>query len=69
MGRKRFTGRAYLLTGLFSAIKNSPALSGFLQNNLNLLPQEKSELIAFLKMLTDSAFINNPKFAAPTINR
>jgi len=46
-------------------IKNSPALSGFLQNNLNLLPQEKSELIAFLKMLTDTAFINNPKFADP----
>jgi cytochrome c peroxidase len=35
--------------------------------SLKLLPQEKKELIAFLNMLTDSAFINNPDFADPRL--
>ena len=32
---------------------------------INLTPQEKSDLIAFLKMLTDTTFINNPAYSNP----
>jgi cytochrome c peroxidase len=54
-------------------IKQSASLSSFLQGesneigsqSLKLLPEEKKELIAFLNMLTDSAFISNPKFSNP----
>jgi cytochrome c peroxidase len=56
-------------------IKQSASLSSFLQDesniqggtSLKLLPQEKKELIAFLNMLTDSTFINNPQFSDPKL--
>jgi len=32
---------------------------------LNLTSQEKADLIAFLKSLTDTEFLNNPKFISP----
>ncbi|MCR4031427.1 MULTISPECIES: cytochrome-c peroxidase [Flavobacterium] len=43
-------------------------------NNLNgkdlgLTVNEKSNIISFLKMLTDSTFINDPKFSDPHLNR
>lgn len=54
-------------------IEQSPALSSFLRGesneaggkSLKLLPAEKKQLIAFLNMLTDSAFITNPTFSDP----
>lgn len=54
-------------------IKESAYLSAFLRGesnepggkSLKLLPQEKTELIAFLNMLTDSTFVNNPDFSDP----
>lgn len=56
-------------------IRQSASLSSFLQGESNepggrvlkLLPAEKKELIAFLNMLTDSTFINNPQFADPRL--
>lgn len=48
--------------------QSSPNVSPLmLKNNrpggsLNLTDQDKSDLVAFLKTLTDSSFINNPKF-------
>lgn len=54
-------------------IRQSASLSSFLQQesneigsqSLKLLPQEKKAIIAFLNMLTDSAFISNPEFSNP----
>jgi len=54
-------------------IEQSPALSAFLRGesneaggkSLKLLSTEKKQLIAFLNMLTDSAFITNPAFSDP----
>ena len=54
-------------------IQESASLSSFLRGesnepggkSLKLLPREKKQVIAFLNMLTDSAFINNPDFANP----
>lgn len=41
---------------------NSP---GSLPQNLNLSPNEVTAILAFLKTLTDTEFINNPKFKDP----
>lgn len=54
-------------------IKNSNSLSAFLQNESNvkgslsveLRPEEKKDLIAFLNTLTDSTFVSNPDFSNP----
>ena len=50
-------------------IQPSATLSPFLQtkenNGLKLTAQEKQNIIHFLKMLTDSTFINNPEFSDP----
>lgn len=36
-----------------------------LTNGLNLTTQEKQDLVAFLKTLTDSSFIHNPLLQKP----
>jgi cytochrome c peroxidase len=54
-------------------IQESASLSTFLRGesnepsgrSLKLLPHEKKEIIAFLNMLTDSSFVNNPDFSDP----
>lgn len=54
-------------------IKESATLSPFIRqtsnakgsNSLHLTQDEKKDIIAFLKMLTDTTFINNPKFSNP----
>jgi len=54
-------------------IQESASLSAFLRGesnepggrSLKLLPHEKKEIIAFLNMLTDSSFVNNPAFSDP----
>ena len=42
----------------------NPYKSSFV-NGFRLTPDEKQDLIAFLKSLTDTEFINNPKFSNP----
>jgi cytochrome c peroxidase len=54
-------------------IKESEALSAFLRGETNdaggktlhLRRQEKNDIIAFLNMLTDSTFVNDPRFSDP----
>lgn len=54
-------------------IKQSPYLSSFLRGesntkggkSLDLRPEEKKAIVAFLNMLTDSTFINDPRFSDP----
>jgi cytochrome c peroxidase len=52
-------------------VRRSPTLSPSLRDSSNipsrlrLSPQEKSDLLAFLNMLTDSAFIADPRFSDP----
>ncbi len=56
-------------------VQHSGALSAFLQNAsndqgkiaVNLKPQEKKDLIAFLNTLTDSTFVTNLQFSNPFI--
>jgi cytochrome c peroxidase len=35
------------------------------RGGIQLTQQEKNDLIAFLKMLTDTTFTNNPAFSSP----
>jgi cytochrome c peroxidase len=54
-------------------VKESASLSSFIRgvsnqaggSSLNLRPDEKRDLIAFLNMLTDSTFITDPRFSDP----
>ncbi len=49
-------------------IQSSPNLDVHMPDfgsGLNLTNQEKADLIAFLKTLTDNEFLTNPKFSAP----
>jgi cytochrome c peroxidase len=54
-------------------IQESASLSTFIRGesnepgarSLKLLPDEKKEIIAFLNMLTDSGFVNNPEYSIP----
>jgi len=51
-----------------SEIKQSSTLDPLLytiQAGLELTPQDKADLIAFLKTLTDQNFTTNPKFQTP----
>jgi cytochrome c peroxidase len=55
-------------------IRASPTLSPSLKDtantpvNLRLTSEEKTDLLAFLRMLTDSVFITDPRFADPNDN-
>jgi cytochrome c peroxidase len=57
-------------------IRQSPTLSSFLTDISNdpngktllLTNQEKTNIIAFLHMLSDSTFITNPEFSDPNLS-
>ncbi|MDN3549388.1 cytochrome-c peroxidase [Mucilaginibacter aquaedulcis] len=69
----RFKTLAEVVDHYSDHILESASLSTFLRGesnevggkSLKLLPIEKKQIIAFLNMLTDSTFINNPEFADP----
>jgi cytochrome c peroxidase len=42
-----------------------PALNATTATGLMLDAQEKADLVAFLKTLTDQTYLNNPKFTSP----
>lgn len=44
---------------------SSPNIDPIMFKERNLTPAEKDDLIAFLKTLTDSSFVNNPTFQDP----
>ncbi len=46
-----------------SGVKNSPTLDPLLAGGIPLTPQEKTDLVKFLKSLTDHTFLSNPDFA------
>ena len=49
-------------------IRSSASLSPVLQSGLALTSLEKQDLLSFLRMLTDSAFITDPRFSNPHIH-
>jgi cytochrome c peroxidase len=73
----RFKNLEEVLDHYNEHIQPSRSLSVTLQNrpneiggkSLGLTAQEKSNIISFLKMLTDSTFVNDPKFSNPHLSR
>jgi cytochrome c peroxidase len=61
----RFTTLNDVLKHYNLGIQNSSTLSKKLQKPMNLTDNERTELIAFLKTLTDKNFLFNPKFSYP----
>jgi len=61
----RFNSLEEVLAHYSGHVKNSPSLSAFLAHDIQLQPGEKQDIISFLKLLTDSAFIHNPQFSDP----
>jgi cytochrome c peroxidase len=72
----RFKTLTEVIDHYSEGIKQTPALSAFLQDesnvkgasSLRLSTQEKQQLLAFLNMLTDSTFIKDPRFSNPFVN-
>ena len=73
----RFKSLEEVLDHYNEHIQPSKTLSLSLQNrpndiegkSLGLTANEKSDIISFLKMLTDSTFINDPRFSNPHLSR
>ena len=61
----RFNTLAQVLDHYISDVQASPTLDSTLTNGIQLSPIEKTDVIAFLKALTDSSFISNPKYSKP----
>lgn len=67
----RFTTLEQVIDHYDHGVKAHPDLDPKLKNSqgqpqrLNLTPEEKKQLIAFLNTMTDTQFINDPKFSDP----
>jgi cytochrome c peroxidase len=61
----RFNTLVQALNHYTTGIQNSPTLDPLLVNKIPLTTSEKSDLISFLKTLSDSAILNNPRFVKP----
>ncbi len=48
-------------TGVYATVTTDPLV----KDGINLTDDDKKDIVAFLKTLTDSTFINNPLFAEP----
>lgn len=66
----RFTSLEQVIDHYDHGVKNSPNVEGLLHYNLDpgglqMSPQDKADLVAFLKTLTDQEFLNNPDYKTP----
>ncbi len=61
----RFNTLMQVLNHYTTGIQNSPTLDPLLVNKIPLTTTEKSDLVAFLKTLSDSSLLHNPRFAKP----
>ncbi|RRA97716.1 cytochrome-c peroxidase [Larkinella rosea] len=67
----RFTTLAAVLDHYSDHVQASPTLSRELvaaqAGGLGLTPSERNDLLAFLHLLTDTVFVNNPQFSNPHV--
>jgi cytochrome c peroxidase len=61
----RFNTLLQVLNHYTTGIQNSPTLDPLLVNKIPLTTTEKTDLISFLKTLSDSSLLHNPRFAKP----
>ena len=50
-----------------SDLENSPTLAKQIQKPMNLSDNDRTDLVAFLKTLTDKEFLFNPRFGYPKV--
>jgi cytochrome c peroxidase len=65
----RFTTLEEVVDHYSDHIVNSVTMSPFIQGNLNLTAAEKQDLLSFLRMLTDSGFITDPRYSDPFVSQ
>lgn len=69
----RFATLAAVLDHYSDHVQETPALPSELvparNGGLGLTSAEKTDLLAFLNLLTDTVFVNNPQFADPHVRR
>ena len=61
----RFNTLLQVLNHYSNGIQNSSTLDPLLTNKIPLTTSEKSDLISFLKTLSDSTILTNPRYAKP----
>jgi cytochrome c peroxidase len=61
----RFNTLLQVLNHYSTGIQNSPTLDPLLMNKIPLTADEKTNLYDFLKTLSDSAMLTNPRFSKP----
>ena len=61
----RFNVLGQVLTHYRTGIQQGPTLDPLLVNGINLTTTEAADVISFLRTLTDSAFLNDPRFRKP----
>jgi cytochrome c peroxidase len=61
----RFWSLDEVLDHYTTGIQDGPTLDPLLKNKITLTSTERSQLKQFLSTLTDTSFVNNPRFSAP----
>ena len=61
----RFTSPMQVLDHYSDGITVSPTLDPLLRNRIAITYEEKFYLLDFLRTLTDTSFVNNPRFSQP----
>lgn len=61
----RFNTLSQVLDHYISGVQNSATLDPLLVNKIPLTPTEKTDVIAFLKTLTDSSILHNTRYSKP----
>jgi len=61
----RFNTLFQVLNHYISGIQNSATLDPLLVNKIPLTTTERNDIVAFLKTLSDSSLLTNPRFAKP----
>jgi cytochrome c peroxidase len=61
----RFNTLTQVLNHYISGIQNGPTLDPLLVNKIPLTITERNELASFLRTLSDSSLLTNPRYAKP----
>jgi cytochrome c peroxidase len=61
----RLSAMRMMLEHYRNGITSSPTLDPMLTNGITLSDTEENDIIAFLRTLSDSSFINNPRYREP----
>lgn len=61
----RFNTVQQVLNHYSTGVQQSPTLDPLMGSGISLTPTESNQLVRFLRTLTDSSFLKDPKFAKP----